>query len=87
MFLPNGNIFLSSYEINESLEFNITTKKFIGCPHNESKASCFTGGAILMNNGRVFTLPLHRKSSIIYGTDVYCGSPEVFFNHISNTTR
>lgn len=86
-FLPNGNIFLSPYEISEGLEFNITTKKFIGCPHNESKSSCFTGGALLMSNGRVFTLPLHRKSSIIYGTDVYCSSPEVFFNHISNTTR
>ena len=37
-FSPSGNILISPYEMSCLLEFDIKTKKFVRCPHNESSS-------------------------------------------------
>ena len=85
--LPNGNIFMSPFGIPYGVEFNITTKKWIPCPHTGNDAPAYTSGALLMCNGLVFCSPCFRKSGIVYGTEVGGASVDVFVNQFYNTSR
>ena len=85
--LPNGNLFISAYGIEHSLEVSLVNFKATMCPVDVSSGNAFLNGALLMCNGLVFCPPYYRKTGVVYGTEVFNASVDLFINQLYNTNK